>query len=885
MGDQRRPIDVALDATETMPAGKSETWSLLRDLAHAPEVLPGLTPGVRLHGKRYTVVRPIGRGGMGEVYLAIDEVLGKEVALKLVDERHAGDLERLRDEVLRAHEVTHRNVCRTYDLEEVDGRWLIKMEYIDGQTLADKVTAAQRLSVAETRAIAHQIAQGLIAAHDRGVVHRDLKPQNILIERDSQRVVLTDFGIARLSGLAGQSAGGIAGTPAYMAPEQARGREVDGRADLYALGCVIYYMLTGQAVFPASSPMAAALRHVEDPPPDPRAARPDIPARLSQLVLGLLEKDPARRPASAAEVAAELGVPHRRSNVRMAVALGALATVTLVALLSIRPWSPVPQRPSVLAPRVLFEEADLQGSSVEDISSDGRFLVFAARGEMWVSPRDGVGRVPLRVPLSTSRIDAASFVPGDPQRVFAQLRSERDGIGIWELTRDAPAVPRGSGMTQPLDVRADGTILGLVGDEGQEQLVLLDRTSIHPRPLRSVPVVWDARFSPDGGRVAYLQVQGPQGRVAVIDLASGEVTALDAGMLLSSLAWLDDQTLLATAPGTVPRTDGTMTDASGTDLLEVAVADDDLRVSRTLRIQQRGAVQIRRVTPQGALLSTDLGDGRLAVVATDGSQATTPGTIAPKDHQVESVIGYTRKGIVYQATRGGDPFTAIQRSDGGIEFLESARDLGAPWYVLGDDIIFIRRSSDAQSLVRLTTSGPIALGTIGATSVVLCAGERQEPCTLGERRGELWHIRELSAKTGARGRDLAEVPVDQIVMRPALSLDGRSLAHTTDPGTVAIFDFKTGVTRSEVWPSSTDGGRDLYFLTWETASSWIATECCSPATVVRLTLGGARTVLATSDTFLYASPPRLSPDGRTVAVLARTVSRTYIWIPELRAPN
>jgi predicted Ser/Thr protein kinase len=884
MGDQQRPIDVALDATETDPGRKGDTSSLLRDLARAPDVLPGgLTPGARVPGNRYTVVRRIGRGGMGEVYLAIDEVLGKEVALKLVDERHAGDLEQLRDEVLRAHEVTHRNVCRTYDLEEVDGRWLIKMEYIDGQTLADEVTAAQRLSVAETRAIAHQIAQGLMAAHDRGVVHRDLKPQNILIERDSHRVVLMDFGIARLSELAGQSAGGIAGTPEYMAPEQARGREVDGRADLYALGCVIYYMLTGQAVFTASSPMAAALRHVEDPPPDPRAVRPDIPARLSQLILRLLEKDPARRPASAAEVAAHLGVPSRRSYARIGLVLGALATVTLVALLSIRPWSAASQRPSLLAPRVLFRDADLQGASVQDISSDGRFLVIAARGEVWVSPRNGVGRVPLRVPLSTSRIDAAAFVPGDPQRVVAQLGSEPQGSGIWELTRDAPPVPRGSGMTQPFDVRADGTIVGLAGDEGKEQLVLLDRTSIEPRPLRSVQGVQDARFSPDGELVAYLQFQGPQARIAVVNLASGEVTAVEGLIQPTSLAWLDDQTLLATALGTGQRTDSTLTDMSGTDLIEVAVADDDtLRVSRALRIQQRGLVQLRRVTPLGALLSTDSGDGRLAVVATDGSQATTPGTIVPKDHQVETVIGHARSGIVYRASRGGDLFTAIHRPDGGIDLLDSPPDLGVPWYVLGDDILFIRGSGDAQSLSRLTPSGPIALGTIGATSVVLCAGERQEPCSLADRRGERWHFRELSARTGARGRDLGQVPMDQIEMTPAFSLDGQSIVYAPNRGGIEIVDFKTGITRSEDWPGSTDR---VYYLTWETASSLIATECCSPANVVRLTLGGARTVLATSDTLIYRSPPRLSPDGRTVALLAHTTSKTYIWIPELRAAN
>jgi serine/threonine protein kinase len=202
MGDKRKPDELEDgQTTQTLP---DVVPSLLRELARTPEVFPGsVAPGSRLGG-RYTVDRLVGKGGMGAVYLAIDDVLGKEVALKLVAESTTANLGRLRDEVLRAQEVTHRNVCRTYDLEEADGHWLVKMEYIDGQTLAEKVAGAGRLSVAEARAIASQIAHGLAAAHERGVVHRDLKPQNIIVEKGSKRVVLMDFGLARLSELAGQ---------------------------------------------------------------------------------------------------------------------------------------------------------------------------------------------------------------------------------------------------------------------------------------------------------------------------------------------------------------------------------------------------------------------------------------------------------------------------------------------------------------------------------------------------------------------------------------------------------------------------------------------------------------------------------------------------------
>ncbi len=326
MGDKPGPSTELENApTRSLDGSGEAVPPLLRELARSPEAFAGSLATGSFVGKRYRVERLVGTGGMGAVYVASDVVLGKEVALKVVHERFAGDVGRLRDEVFLAHEVTHRNVCRTYDLEEVDGHWLVKMEYIDGQTLAARVAAAGRLSIPEACAIARQIAVGLAAAHERGVVHRDLKPQNILIERDTKRVVLMDFGLARLSELAGLSAEGVAGTPEFMAPEQARGREVDGRADLYALGCVLYYMLTGQVVFRGKTAMAAALRHVEDPPPEPRAVRPEIPAWLAQLILRLLEKDPARRPADAAQVATALAGPPQRWRRVAVVALLAAA--------------------------------------------------------------------------------------------------------------------------------------------------------------------------------------------------------------------------------------------------------------------------------------------------------------------------------------------------------------------------------------------------------------------------------------------------------------------------------------------------------------------------------------------------------------------------------
>jgi predicted Ser/Thr protein kinase len=415
MADKRKPADELENApTLSVPEGTDSVPRLPRELGRTPEAFAeSVASGSRLVGKRYTVERLLGKGGMGAVYLAIDEVLGKEVALKVVDERFAKNLDRLRDEVLLAQEVSHRNVCRTYDLEEVEGHWLVKMEYVDGETLADKVAAAGRLSVAEARAIARQIAHGLAAAHERGVVHRDLKPQNILIEKDSHRVVLMDFGLARLAELAGQTAEGVAGTPEYMAPEQARGREVDGRADLYALGCVLYFMLTGQVVFPAETALAAALRHVEDPPPDPRAVRPDVPAWMAQLILRLLEKDPARRPADAARVAAALAGPPQRWRLVAMLALltAAFAGIALVVWRVARPspeWRPIVRELGRVYP----------GDDGIAFSPDGKLIAY-------LSEHSGVPRIHI-----DSLVGGNTSVIGPANLRVLNLRWTRDGRAI-----------------------------------------------------------------------------------------------------------------------------------------------------------------------------------------------------------------------------------------------------------------------------------------------------------------------------------------------------------------------------------------------------------------------------------------------------------------------
>ncbi|PRQ03445.1 Serine/threonine-protein kinase StkP [Enhygromyxa salina] len=257
---------------------------------------------------RYEIQKLLGRGGMGSVFRVHDREVAEVIALKLLDATMATPeaIERFRREVRLARRVTHRNAARTYDLGEHQTWRFLTMEYVDGESLRTHIARA-RPSGARAVEFAIQIARGLAAAHEAGVVHRDLKPANVLVER-SGRIVITDFGIARA--LQGSDAtlqtGGLLGTPAYMAPEQISGARVEAPADLYALGLILYEMLTGRLPFSGGSPMAVALARLHQPLPE-LASDPNIPPRLAELLQRCLAREVEQRLHSAAELAELLG--------------------------------------------------------------------------------------------------------------------------------------------------------------------------------------------------------------------------------------------------------------------------------------------------------------------------------------------------------------------------------------------------------------------------------------------------------------------------------------------------------------------------------------------------------------------------------------------------
>ncbi len=290
-----------------MAGATASAPTLVRSVAaNAGTIQPGQT-----FAGRYEVKAVLGMGGMGVVYRAVDKELGEPVAIKtLKNDAMASDpalVQRFKDEIRLARKITHRNVVRTHDLGEVDGMYFITMEFAEGHSLKHLITSRGSLPVPVVLTVGKQLCRALEAAHEQGVIHRDIKPQNLIVEPSGTLKVM-DFGIARLATRTdGVTQAGMAiGTPEYMAPEQLLGDDVDFRADLYAAGCVLFECLTGRPPFVADSPITLVAKQLEETPPSPASLNAAVPEPLAQLVLRTLSKDRTQRPASAGALFDEL---------------------------------------------------------------------------------------------------------------------------------------------------------------------------------------------------------------------------------------------------------------------------------------------------------------------------------------------------------------------------------------------------------------------------------------------------------------------------------------------------------------------------------------------------------------------------------------------------
>src|SRR6187397_466868 len=253
--------------------------------------------GMQLNG-RYRLDAQIGTGGMSTVYRAFDSVLERRVAVKLMHREIAADsdqLERFRREARAVAQLSHPHIGGVIDAGEEDGRPYIVFEYVEGKTLKERIRALGRLPVDESIAYAIEIARALGCAHAHDIVHRDVKPQNVLIDAEGSAKV-TDFGIARTLDQEGLTADGrVLGTTDYVSPEQALGHDVNGQSDIYSLGVVLYEMLTGDVPFHGENQVSVAMKHVREDLPDIAVRRPEVSASLASVLDRMTDKDLARR--------------------------------------------------------------------------------------------------------------------------------------------------------------------------------------------------------------------------------------------------------------------------------------------------------------------------------------------------------------------------------------------------------------------------------------------------------------------------------------------------------------------------------------------------------------------------------------------------------------
>ncbi len=468
-----------------------------------------LTIGTRLGV--YDILAPLGAGGMGEVYRARDTKLGREVAIKVLPASFAADADRLarfeREARLLAS-LNHPNIGAIYGLEESAGVIALVLEFVDGETLAARLQGlgARGLGLAETLKIAVQIADALDAAHERGIVHRDLKPANIILTLEGVVKVL-DFGLAKSSGPGGEDGlthsptvmaptldGVLLGTAPYMSPEQARGKSVDKRADIWAFGCVLYEMLTGRRAFGGETTTDVLAKIVEREP-DWSALPQATPPHIARLLRRCLDKDSKRRVRDIGDARGELvdapaGGPTPISETRATRRLGWLpwlvAVASVVAAVAIRLWTPTPAVPvsdDVAIERLTFDPGITTAPS---LSADGRLLAYASdrsgRGDLDIWVQQTAGGTPLRITDDVAD-DTEPDLSADGGRIV--FRSERNGGGVYL----APAL---------------GGAARLIATGGR-------------RP----------RFSPDGTRVAYWtgqwrgQPSGTASAVFVLSLAGG----------------------------------------------------------------------------------------------------------------------------------------------------------------------------------------------------------------------------------------------------------------------------------------------------------------------------------------------------------------------------
>jgi len=468
-----------------------------------------LTRGT-VFASRYEIIEELGKGGMGKVYRVEDKKIKEEVALKLIKPEVASDkktIERFSNELKMARKIAHRNVCRMYDLGEEKGTHYITMEYVPGEDLKRLIKKVGQFSAGKTIFMAKQVCDGLAEAHRLGVIHRDLKPQNIMVDEDGNARIM-DFGIARtVKGKGITGAGVMVGTPEYMSPEQAEVKEVDQRSDIYSLGVILYEMVTGRVPFEGETPLGIAMRHRSEMPKDPKEHNAQIPEDLSRLILKCMEKDKEKRYQSTGEVRSQLeriekGIPTTEIEVpkrkpitsrEITVTFGfkklfiPAAVVVAVIIAAVVIWQLIPHKQTSIA---VLPFVDLSPQKDQEFLCDGMTDEIIAKLsilEGWkVMNMTSVMRyknTEKDIKKIGRELNVATILEGrirkekDDIRVTAQLVDVEDGFQVWSNTYNQK-------LERVFDIQSD--IAEKIAEALKTRLSSEEKIKIQKKPTESM---------------------------------------------------------------------------------------------------------------------------------------------------------------------------------------------------------------------------------------------------------------------------------------------------------------------------------------------------------------------------------------------------------------